>query len=262
MSKMKLSVWSNIFVYTLSLLLISVASWTPSAQAQVWCMIPGVCQNRGSAWKGKGGSRRGSCASTAENLIALVPEDVEEEEQKDERGDGQEFKVELTTARAYPTFWFYLPSYPSTVKEANFILLDADKHPVLKEPIKIRLPETSGLAEFTLPDTATSLDVGEQYTWFFEIVCDRTNPDRNPIVRGQIERIEPIEQAPQLGDRRPGYLVSVNNRVVWYDTLTQLARNRNHHSQDWLALFGSEIPPSVAQQPIVELQPMQEVLGN
>lgn len=195
-------------------------------------------------------TRRGSCASTAENLIALVPEDV----QGDKQQDGQELRVELTTAQAYPTFWFYLPSYPSTVEEARFILLDADKHPVLDEPIKIELPQTSGIAEFTLPNTEKSLEVGQQYTWYFEVVCDRRNPDRNPIVRGQIKR---IEQDPQLGNQYPEYVVSANNGVVWYDTLTQFVRNHNLDSQDWMDLLGSEIlePESIAQEPIV-LQPM------
>lgn len=259
MSKIKLSVWSSIFVYTLSFLLISFTNWTPPAQAQLYCRIIGIgrlCRNRGSVWKGKGGNRRGSCASTAENLnlIALVPEDVQEDE--------QELKVELTTAQAYPTFWFYLPSYPSTVEEARFILLDENKHPVLNEPIRIGLPGTSGIAEFTLPNTAQSLEAGKQYTWYFEVVCDRRNPDRNPILRGQIERIEPIEQNSQLGNQLPEYLVYANNGVVWYDTLTQLARNRNLYSKDWIDLLGSEIPMSVAQQPIVELKPVNTAPGN
>jgi hypothetical protein len=250
MSKIKLAFWSSIFVYTLSVLLISFTNWTPPAQAQFYCRFwPKACQNRGRVLKGKGGTRRGSCASTAENLIALVPENVQEDE--------QELKVELTTAQAYPTFWFYLPSYPST-KEARFILLDANKHPVLKEPIRIELPETPGIAEFTLPNTEKSLQVGKRYTWYFEVVCDRRNPDRNPIVRGQIERIEPIEQNPQQENQLPGYFVSANNGVVWYDTLTQLARNRNLYSKDWIDLLGSEIPTSVAQEPIV-LQPMNVI---
>lgn len=135
------------------------------------------------------------------------------------------------------------------------MLLDANKHPVFKEPIKIGLPGRSGIAKFTLPNTEKSLEVGKQYTWYFEIVCDRTNPDRNPVVRGEIER---VKQNPQLENQRPEppYLVFANNQVVWYDTLTQLARNRNLYLEDWMTLLKeSEIPESVAQEPIA-LEPM------
>lgn len=142
------------------------------------------------------------------------------------------------------------------------MLLDADEHYALKKPIQVRLPITSGIAEFTLPNTEKSLDVGKQYTWFFEVICDRHNADRNSVVSGRIERVTPDFE---LGNQRSEipYLVSVNHQVVWYDTLTQLARNHTVYSEDWMTLLkNSEIPAFVAQQPIVELQPVNEAPVN
>ncbi len=244
MSKIKLPLWQSLGVYTLSCLLVSFTNWTPPAQAD--CLIWFLCSGQGSGVT-KGGATRGLCATPAGEtpLIALVSED----------------KLESTT-QAYPTFWFYLPAYLSTAKEARFMVLDAEKRPVLTEPIQVKLPGTSGIAEFTLPNTGKSLEVGKQYTWYFEVICDRTKPDRNPVVSGRIERVQP---GSELGSQRPEkpYLVSANNQVVWYDTLTQLARNHTLYPEDWMALLKrSEIPESVAQQPIVELQPMNEAPGN
>lgn len=242
MSKIKLPLWQSLFVYTLSFLLVSFTQWTPQARAD--CLIWFLCSESGSGVT-KGGAIRGSCATTTGEipLMALVRKD----------------KLESTT-QAYPTFWFYLPAYPSRVKEARFMLLDADKRPVLKEPIQVRLPAISGIAEFTLPNTGKSLEVGKQYTWYFEVVCNRTKPDRNPVVSGQIERVNPDSQLGSQRNEKP-YLVLANNQLVWYDTLTQLARNHNLYADDWMTLLKeSKIPQpeSVAQQPIFVLQPVNE----
>lgn len=221
-----------------------------------------------AAGRSRGGAIRGNCAMVnrnagdESNLIALIP--------KSNVG---------TTVAAYPTFWFYVPKFwflptegfstsaklvPVTVGE--FMLLDEQGLPVLKQSISIRLPEQPGFSRFTLPEDPSfwlpgkSLEVGKRYNWFFSVVCDANQPAKNPTVKGWVERVAPpanlkeqLQQVP-VGDR---YRVYVENGD-WYESLTLLAENRATARESWLEVLTQLGLSQTANAPITVLEPLKE----
>lgn len=235
MIRIKLFPWLSIFVYILTLLLVSFTIWTPQAQAGP--CIPWInCSQTGETGFGsRGGVKRGACAASvdAASLMAFTPES----------------KLG-STVEAYPTFWFHLPAYKPSIKLAKFIMLDENKHVILQKPIFFQLPEKHGVAGFTLPRTSKALEVGKQYSWYLSIVCDPQKPSRNPEVTGLIKRVP-------NGSLSEKYIVYNSDRteVVWYDTVTQLIKNRNKYSQDWKELLKKlKLSDPVA---IAQLQPLE-----
>lgn len=202
----------------------------------------------------KGGVRRGPCAAEElASLIALAPDTKLKSDPISTEKVGE-------TVEGYPTFWFYLPPYDSSIKSAKFVLLDENRH-LVQAPIYAEVPQASEksqvsknpgiIAGLTLPSKEKALEVGKQYSWYFSILCDFQKPSRNPEVTGQIQRVlpGPLPRVPE-----PAYIVHNNTytgtddikSVVFYDTVTQLVKKRRTYSSDWNALLSkSEIPNSV-----------------
>jgi len=184
-----------------------------------------------------GGAGRGAqCPPVEQPLAALVPVLSVERD----RPEGQE-EAERAIASSYvwgktiepnPTLWFYVPYQASeALNSAKFMLLDAEKHPVLTQPIPITLSGTPGIIGFRIPYT---LEPDRLYNWYFSIVCDVDRPSRNTGVRGWIQRVEPpfaltlaLEQA-TLSKRHVAYA----EQGIWYDVVTTLAENRRSNPQD------------------------------
>ncbi|BAY73435.1 hypothetical protein NIES23_62630 (plasmid) [Trichormus variabilis NIES-23] len=253
----KLFSWLSVIVYSVTFFLSSFAMWVPPAQAD--CFFIFFCSySKKSSFMSKGGVRRGPCATgELASLIALAP-DIK---LKSDSASTQEVGE---TVEDHPTFWFYLPPYPSSIKSAKFVLLDENRH-LVQEPIYTQLPnlsQNSGIiAGLTLPSREKALEVGKQYSWYFSILCDYQKPSRNPEVTGQIQRVlpGPLPKVP-----KPAYIVYNSNyteadganNVVFYDTITQLVKKRFIYSSDWKTLLNkSEIPTSIE---IVELNILDE----
>jgi hypothetical protein len=177
----------------------------------------------------------------------------------------------------YPTFWFYVPRFslvsaeaaatatPTPVTTGEFMLLDEQGQPMLKQPIAVKLPEQAGFSRLTLPNDPTfwmpgkTLEVGKRYNWFFSVVCDVNQPAKNPTVRGWVERVPPpsdlqqrLQQVP-AGDR---YQVFVDNDD-WFETLTLLAENRTTATESWNEILTRLGLSKTANDPISVLQPAQ-----
>lgn len=156
-----------------------------------------------------------------------------------------------STVEGYPTFWFYLPPYQTSMQSVEFVLLDQDRH-LFKAPIYAQLPQNSEgvIAGLTLPNQGKTLEVGKQYSWYFSILCDPFKPSRNPELTGQIQRVLPSTLPVS---NKPSYLVYDNTytgqegieSVVFYDTVTQLIEKRSSYPSDWSTLLSNaEIPNS------------------
>lgn len=245
MSRTKFYLWQKILGVLLAEVLMSFSLWNPPAQAG--CLFWFLCSGSNSGVT-RGGAIRGPCASTEQiPLTALVPDNQPE-----------------LTVEPYPTFWFYIPAYNSRVEFAKFMLLDANNHPVLKQPILVKLPESSGIAKFTLPKTESvwlkerSLEVGKSYYWFFSVVCNPRKPSLDPNVKGAIERVERTSRQESQLKNAPveqPYLVYAKNGIVWYDSLTRLIEERDSYPEDWMALLQRfELPESVREKAIAQLQ--------
>jgi Domain of Unknown Function (DUF928) len=159
------------------------------------------------------------------------------------------------TIAANPTFWFYVPyAAEAGVKTASFMLLDADTHPVLPEPILIEFSDTPGVIEFQLP---YALEVDRLYNWYFSILCDPLKPSRNAGVRGWIQQVSPspdLQTALAADADRPyrAYL----EQGLWFEAVTDLAKryrgDRATYQQDWAGLLDFMERPDLKAAAIVE----------
>ena len=195
-----------------------------------------------------GGGKRGCenmkkqlSASDEELVTALVPV---------YRPKGSGLVLGLTTA-SEPIFWFYV-SYSSTLA-AEFVLQNAAGQTVYQTPVA--LSGTPGLVSLSLPSTASPLEIGKSYHWYFNIYCQ---PQQPPVfVNGWIKR-EPLKPAlkSQLA------LATLKQRVAvfaahgfWYDALTASAQLRRTDPKDtnWAALLHSVGLDDIAPQPLVRV---------
>ena len=193
-----------------------------------------------------GGSSRGSCLESRENLTSLMPPN----------------NLGLTTEE-YPTLFWYVPK--STAEKLEFKLQDGSRE-VYKRTF--RIPSESGVISFTLPksELAAPLEVGKMYHWYFTIICP-TNPAEdlpensgNAIVDGWIERSEPSATlVKQLDSAAPSDRPALYAAAgIWHDSLTTLAelRRRDPNNRN-LAIQWKKLLISVGLDEIVE-KPMLE----
>ncbi|MEA5627493.1 DUF928 domain-containing protein [Nostoc sp. UHCC 0251] len=192
--------------------------------------------------RSRGGATRSQCSQIdSKNLIALVPN-----------------STEGLTTQEYPQFWFYLPFGGSSQSPpAKFRLLNEQKKSVLTKPLLLSLPEKKGIASISLPSTEKPLLIGQRYHWYFNITCVNDMGMNTKIsVDGWIKRVEAtsglLQQIKHIGHQQQ-YVPYVENNI-WYEAVSQLAKSRVPHQQEWanfLSLFKLE---ELANSPIYELK--------
>ena len=168
-----------------------------------------------------------------------------------------------TTIEAHPTFWFYVPyAAAEGVDTAKFMLLDAERNPVLPEPIVVSLTGTPGFVSFRLPEPY-SLEIDQLYNWYFSIVCDAKKPSRNPGVRGWVQRVAASpELAVDLSQIAPAQkYVAYAQNGIWFEMVTDLAENLDRAptdstlQADWMAILEELDLTALQDTPIVECCP-------
>lgn len=167
------------------------------------------------------------CKRTDKPLTALVPEN----------GKG------LTTAE-HPSFWFYIPYAPKDIHSIEFSLHDRNETTTLYRT-SFPLNKTPGVIRIPLPPSPEhSLKLNESYHWRFIVNCDRkATPEDNIFLDGWVTRVQP---SPNL-----------QNQVLWYDALTDLAKRYLREPQNaelkkaWTELLKAVGLEELAQAPLV-----------
>lgn len=189
-------------------LLISVGSLsTAYAQTQVKFNVPDIEApgNRESAAQRSGDE---DCLSGDIPLMAVVPET----------------NIGLTTA-AYPSIYVYVP--PTVAKTARFVIFDqASNTSLYEEEFAINSP-SGGIVTVSLPDNGIQqpLVVDQSYYWYFSLECDVDNPDANPVIESNIQRVSPTDElAESIAIGEPETLPMLYAEAgLWYDALTASA---------------------------------------
>ena len=156
----------------------------------------------------------------------------------------------LTTA-FHPTFWFYVPYSPTL--DAEFVLQDAAQQTVYHQPVS--LSGTPGVVSLSLPSTASPLEIGKRYHWYFNIYCQ---PQQPPVfVDGWIKRdsLNPALKS-QLHKATPKQRVALfAAKGIWYEALTASAelRRTDPKRTDWAALLRTVGLDAIAKEPIIEV---------
>lgn len=161
-----------------------------------------------------GASRSGTCLTEKTALTALVPTPT---------------RMSLTTQER-PTFFLYLPK--TNAQLAEFTIKDVDEKDVFRTTIPIS--GKNGLLSFQLPSTAPTLEVGKDYQWFFNVICQPSDRLRDDFVTAWVRRITPN---PSLTNslrttsprQRPNLYAQAG---IWQDTLTALTELRRIRPND------------------------------
>ncbi|NER33194.1 MAG: DUF928 domain-containing protein [Oscillatoria sp. SIO1A7] len=186
------------------------------------------------------GSDRGICPTVDLGMTALVPR----------------LTVGLTISER-PTFWFYIPYKDDLPYNADFVLVDEDKHTVYQT--ELQLAATAGVVGIALPASAAALEVGKKYQWTLSYTCNPNNSEEDAVVRGYVERtalppeVDKELQAARTPERR--YAIYAQNDF-WYDTITLLAEllleNPDKFQEHWESLLEKVGLEEIAKEPIVE----------
>ncbi len=178
--------------------------------------------------------------------------------------DGQKFLMPLTPVDGFsattsnsPTFFWYVP--PTSAQMAEFALLDSNDSQLYKATIA--LPRTAGIVSFTIPEKVTNsvLKTSQDFYWQFTVICDPSNPSRNPFVEGVVQRIQPgkelvsqLKKAPSAYSRATIYASS----GIWQDAIATLAQQRCLNPKDssflasWVKLLQSVQLQEFAAEPL------------
>lgn len=178
---------------------------------------PGQRTEAGS--RGCGNMAKQLTGSEEKRLTALVPV----------YGPPDLEKVWGVTTAEHPTFWFYVP-HSATSTYAEFVLEDAAKHQTI---YKVPLAKTPGVVSISLPSTATPLEVGKPYRWYFNVYCQKDH-QVTAFVEGDVQR-QPLNFAlkQQLDKASLRQRVTVYaTHGIWYDALTTLAELRRASPED------------------------------
>ena len=211
--------------------------------------------NRGTAnGRSRGGSIRGGClvanrsSQPETNLVALMPQNNL-----------------ATTLEAHPTLWFYLPKFVRATEATDlpaivgqFMVLDDGGKPLLKKPLQLQFPDSAGFARLALPKEVL-LVPGRRYQWFFSLMCDPTQPAKNPQVNGWVERLKPIPKleaqlkSAKASDRPLLYIQS----GVWSESVMLLADQRSQNRDLWLEFLDQLGLAKTVESPIADLRPIE-----
>ncbi|MEH1800298.1 MAG: DUF928 domain-containing protein [Nostoc sp.] len=156
----------------------------------------------------------------------------------------------LTTI-SHPTFWFYVPYDVATVS-AEFVLQNEAGQTIYQSPVS--LSGTPGVVSLSLPSTASPLEIGKRYHWYFNTYCNLQQP---PVfVNGWVKRVEPNPVLKsQLETATPKQRVALYaTNGIWYESLTASAelRRLDPKRTDWANMLQSVGLNDIASEAIVD----------
>lgn len=198
----------------------------------------------GPGGRSSGGARDANCLRQ-NSITALIPTS----------------EVRGLTTEKYPTLYFYLPE--TSAKTAEFVLQNSAKQRIYKTTVP--LSQKPGVVSLRVPTTVASaaLETGQDYRWFFSVVCDANAPDKsgNPFVMGWIKRAEPSPAlARQLAQSTPRDRATLYKQAgFWYEAVNTLAQLRQSAPKDaalaadWSRLLQSAGLGQLATEPLVQI---------
>lgn len=193
-----------------------------------------------------GGSRDQGCILSQPTLTALMPHT----------------NFGYTTS-ASPTFYWYIP--PTKASTAEFVLQKKGESEVYRTILA--LDKTEGIAELSLSQTGTQLEIGQEYTWLLSLQCDVEDPSGNLLVQGSIQKIAltPAQQQELAGISQEERHLWYAQAGIWYDAVESLVQLR--HSlptppssealssqlllQDWQDLLHSVTLDTLVSKPLL-----------
>lgn len=126
----------------------------------------------------------------------------------------------------HPTIWFYLPYTKNEISKGEFSL-QLGREEIYQQ--SFLLPDQPGIVGIQIPDQVEPLASGENYRWYFDVLCDSENEDASPAsLTGSVRRIEMSDALRNdLARASPlSQVASYARHHIWYETLQGLAHLR------------------------------------
>ncbi len=149
---------------------VSVALWLISTAAITPALAQQQSSNRGE-FPGRriGGGTRGECLMGNQPLVALNP--------------ASNLGV---TASDHPSLYFVVPKFDESYP-AEFVLRDASGSSVYETALEAG--KNKDIVGIHLPKNA--LKVGQDYQWYFSVVCDAEDRSQNMVLSGWLRQVSP-----------------------------------------------------------------------
>lgn len=201
-----------------------------------------VPPNVGLPGRREGGGTRGECAAVDKTLSALMP--------------ANNFGFTLDE---YPTFYWYVPQIGA--QAAEFVLLDENNDEVYLTTFQIS--NQPGLISLSLPENAgfPALAVGENYHWYFSLICDFDDRSGDLYTDGWIQRttIEPGSSLETQLSTAPEdmHAAIYAEEGIWFNALDLLAQSQIADPNDaqsktkWSTLLTSVDLADLIDEPFV-----------
>lgn len=223
--------------------------------------VPPTPPDLGAPGQREGAASRGACPKIAQPLTALVPvtksASGEQQQVKQLAMTSSESVWSLTVA-THPTFWFYVPYAPPSLKSVEFALQDEQDEDIYRTTVD--LPAVPGIVSLSLPANSKPLETGKPYHWFFKIYCNPQTTSVPIFVEGWVQRVTPTPSlANQLKTATPQKRIDLYAEAgLWHDALTALGELRQANPQNanltanWNKLLHSVGLADIASKPIVK----------
>ncbi len=218
--------------------------------------------DRGAPGQRKGAaSRGGACPCVEKSLTALVPvTKTWRQSQGGTSGMTPSESVWSLTVAEHPTFWFYVPYSPKSLRSIEFVLQDQKDNDIYRT--LVTLPEMPGVVQLRLPSTSTRLEIGKMYHWFFKVKIACAPPNQLGVedyVEGWVQRVTLSPTLTrQLEAATPQQRIDLYAaNGIWHEALTTLAELRMVNPEDtilkadWNDLLQSTGLADIASKPIV-----------
>jgi hypothetical protein len=159
----------------------------------------------------EGGGTRGECSAVDKTLYALMPTN--------------NFGY---TVDEYPTFYWYVPQIGA--QAAEFVLLDENNNEVFLTTFQIA--DQPGIISLSLPEQSgfPSLTPGENYHWFFSLICDFNDRSGDLYTDGWVQRTT-LESNPSLAMQLSTAPAEDHADIyaeagIWFNALDELAQGQ------------------------------------
>lgn len=160
------------------------------------------------------------------------------------------------TLDKHPTFFWHTP--PSSVKTAEFALINSDKKKVVYKTF-LTLPDKPGIVSYTLPDEAAGLEADTTYRWYVTLICDSEDYSNNPFIEGIVKLTTsklPLSESLERTDSLQMASKYAQNGL-WHNALNSLVQLRCHQPNNekveerWIEFLKSVGLNKFASEPLV-----------
>lgn len=168
----------------------------------------------------------------------------------------QNTRATSRTVSSSPTLFVYVPK--NHAEQAEISILDEEKNELYWSAFA--LTGSPGIVKLSLPETV-ALEVGQEYEWYFEIICQPEDRSFGWYERGKLRRVAlsgelkaQIEQAADPIERAKLYAKA----KIWQEMLEIVATVREEYPGAWEELLTSVGLADIASQPFLDCCTLEE----